>query len=148
MTKEEVALIKQSWKTLRDVNPHVIGDVFYTKLFLDAPGLKSLFTNSIHSQSEKLIGMLNVIVARLEDLEALKKDIQALALRHKNYGVKPAHYDLVGNALLWTLEKAFGLQWNEPLAKAWLKCYTVLATVMLTAVEENRYENKINTNPA
>jgi hypothetical protein len=34
------------------------------------------------------------------------------------------------------LEKAFGPQWNESLAKAWLKCYTSLATSMLIASEE------------
>ncbi|HVF97068.1 MAG TPA: globin domain-containing protein [Flavisolibacter sp.] len=135
MTKEEISLVKQSWKMVRDVPPQVIGDVFYTKLFLDAPGLRSLFTHSIGNQSEKLVGMLNVIVARLEHMDLLKKDVQALALRHQSYGVKTAHYDMVGNALLWTLEKAFGPEWNEPLAQAWLKCYTSLATVMLLATE-------------
>jgi hemoglobin-like flavoprotein len=29
-------------------------------------------------------------------------------LRHTGYGVKPDHYRLVGNALLWTLEKGLG----------------------------------------
>ena len=136
MTKEEINLVKQSWKTIRAVNPQLVGDVFYTKLFFDAPGLKPLFTQSIDSQSEKLVGMLNIIVARLEYIDLLKKDVQALALRHKAYGVRPAHYALVGNALLWTLEKAFGIEWNEPLAKAWLKCYTSLATIMMLAAEE------------
>lgn len=135
MTKEEVSLVKQSWKTLRDVPPQVIGDVFYTKLFLDAPALRPLFTHSISDQSEKLVGMLNVIVARLEHMDLLQKDVQVLALRHLSYGVKTAHYDMVGNALLWTLEKAFGPQWSESLAKAWLKCYTSLATVMLLATD-------------
>ena len=136
MTKEEIVLVQQSWRTLRDINPQIIGDVFYAKLFFDAPGLKELFHTPVPSQSEKLVGMLNMIVARLDHMNSLKKDVQALALRHKAYGVKPAHYDLVGNALLWTIEKAFGPQWNEQLAKAWLKCYTSLATIMLISSEE------------
>jgi hemoglobin-like flavoprotein len=136
MTQEEISLIKQSWRTLRNVPPQVIGDVFYTKLFLDAPGLRTLFHYPISNQSEKLIGMLNVIVARLEHMDLLKKEVHELAIRHKAYGVKASHYDLVGNALLWTLEKAFGVQWNEPLRRAWLTCYTSLATVMLLATAE------------
>lgn len=136
MTNEEVHLVKQSWRSLRQVHPHVIGDLFYARLFFDAPYLKPLFRQPVHSQSEKLIGMLNVIVAKLDCMDSLLRDVRQLALRHKRYGVKPAHYDCVGNALLWTLEKAFGAEWNEALAKAWLKCYTSLATVMLTATEE------------
>lgn len=131
MSREEINLIKQSWKSLRDVNPQVIGDVFYAKLFLDAPGLRALFGNPINSQSEKLVAMLNMIVARLDRMDILKKAIEQLAVRHKGYGVKAIHYDMVGNALLWTLEKALGTEWNESLAKAWLKCYSSLATVML-----------------
>src|SRR5215203_5919393 len=136
MTKEEIAIVQQSWKRLWDVDPQVIGDAFYAKLFFDAPGLKALFTNSMSDQSEKLVGMLNLLVARLDNMDGLKKNVQALALRHQGYGVKVSHYDLVGNALLWTLEKAFGAEWNEPMTKAWLKCYTSLATIMLLAAED------------
>lgn len=131
MTQEEINLVKQSWKALRNVPPLIIGDVFYSKLFFDAPYLKQMFRRSLDDQSEKLVGMLNLVVGRLDDVVSLTNSVQRLALRHKAYGVKPVHYDLVGNALLWTLEKAFGSDWNKPLAKAWLACYTTLATAML-----------------
>lgn len=138
MTKEEIMLVKNSWKMLRNVSPQVIGDVFYSKLFFDAPQLKAMFHQPLASQSEKLFGMLSVIISRLDSFDTLKDDIRKLALRHKAYGVKTVHYDLVGNALLWTLEKAFGADWNEELAKAWLKCYTTLATTMLISERQER----------
>ena len=34
--------------------------------------------------------------------------LEGLARRHLGYGVKDEHYDKVGEALLWTLEKGLG----------------------------------------
>ncbi|HEX2605906.1 MAG TPA: globin domain-containing protein [Flavisolibacter sp.] len=137
MTKEEIALIKRSWMQLRNIDLTIIGDVFYSKLFFDAPNLKALFHKPMTEQSEKLFGMLNLIVARLDQRELINNEIRKLALRHKNYWVKTIHYDLVGNAFLWTLAKAFGGDWNEDLSKAWLKCYTSLASQMIFVLEES-----------
>ena len=140
MTNTEISLVQASWKKLRGIQPHVIGDVFYSKLFLEAPYLKPLFKTTRPEQSVKLVSMLNVIVARLEHLDTLKNDIRQMAIRHQRYGVKTSHYDLVGLALLWTLEKGLGNDWNEPVKNAWLKCYSVLAATMIAATE-----NKLNT---
>jgi hypothetical protein len=34
LTKNETVLIKKSWDLLRKIDPIVLGDVFYSKLFL------------------------------------------------------------------------------------------------------------------
>ena len=133
MTTEDISRIKNSWKSLREIKPEIIGDVFYTKLFLESPELKPLFTGPREQQSRKLINMLNVVIARLDRLDELKDDIRKLAIRHTGYGVRPAHYDLVGAALLWTLKTALAAEWSEALEKAWVKCYSTLATTMITA---------------
>src|SRR5215213_10314211 len=64
MTQEEISRIKNSWRSLREVKPEIVGDVFYTKLFLESPELKPLFHGAMDQQSRKLINMLNVVVAR------------------------------------------------------------------------------------
>ena len=58
-----------------------------------------------------------------------------MAQRHVGYGVKPAHYKLVGNALLWTLEKGLGDDWTQDVKAAWTACYTILADTMIKSVE-------------
>ena len=136
MTTEQITMVQNSWKSLRDVRPEIIGDVFYTRLFLESPELKPLFHSSIDKQSKKLVHMLNVVVARLDRLDELIDDIRKLAVRHVSYGVKPAHYDLVGAALLWTLKTALGLDWTDALEKAWTKCYTILAGAMIAATSK------------
>ena len=80
--------------------------------------------------------MLNVIVARLDKLDELKSDIADMAKRHVRYGVKPQHYNLVGIALIWTLQKALGDEWNDETKAAWINCYTILSGTMITAASK------------
>jgi len=135
MTDEQIQLVKKSWKKFRGVNPAVVGDLFYSKLFIDNPSLRKMFPSDMEKQYEKLIDMLNAIVIRLDKLQEMSVEIQAMAQRHVGYGVKPAHYKLVGNALLWTLEKGLGDDWTEDVKAAWTACYTILADTMIKSVE-------------
>ena len=65
-----------------------------------------------------------------------RQSIADLAIRHRDYGTKPKHYASVGQALLWTLEKGLGYDWNEEVAEAWLTCYTLLSNTMIDAANE------------
>ena len=60
-------------------------------------------------------------------------DIAAMAQRHVAYGVKPAQYKKVGEALLWTLEQGLGNDYTPQVKEAWTKCYTTLANAMINA---------------
>ena len=93
-----------------------------------------MFPKNMDEQYQKLIDTLSVVVARLEQLEDLQADIAALAKRHEGYGVKPKHYPMVGEALLWTLERGLGNDWNEETAEAWKACYGALSEAMQGAV--------------
>jgi hemoglobin-like flavoprotein len=55
-----------------------------------------------------------------------------MAKRHEDYGVKPEHYNLVGNALLYTLQKGLGKQWTDEKKSAWINCYSILSGTMIT----------------
>lgn len=133
MTQHQVELVQNSWKLLRKVDPVLIGDVFYSKLFVDFPHLEHLFKTPREEQSKKLIGILAVVVSKLDHLEELTSDIEKLATRHVNYGVRPEHYTHVGSALLWTLERGLGADWNEELKEAWATCYGILSSTMIKA---------------
>ena len=87
-------------------------------------------------QYKKLMETLSVIVARLEKLDVLTNDIEAMAQRHVQYGVRPAHYKLIGNALLWTLQHGLGNDWNQETATAWVECYGILSKTMINAASK------------
>ena len=139
MTKEQIALVKKTWSIFRDIDPVLIGDVFYSKLFLDMPHLKNLFHTSKEEQSKKLVEMLTVIIGRLDNLEELTEEIKQLAIRHVQYGVKEHHYNAIGTALLWTLQQGLGRDWNEEVKDAWATCFQILSTAMINSSE---YKNR------
>lgn len=130
MTREDIVLVQQSWRYIRVIDPVILGDVFYTKLFLDSPFLRRLFPSDMELQYQKLIGMLSSIIAHLDKIETISTDVMELSMRHAGYGVKPSHYSKVGDALLWTIEKAMGKDFNPAIRNAWANCYQQLSALM------------------
>ena len=46
MTAQQVSHVKNNWKIFQVISPVLVGDVFYTKLFIDAPKLQHMFSKS------------------------------------------------------------------------------------------------------
>ncbi len=73
------------------------------------------------------------MVRGLSDLPSILPAASALAKRHVDYGAKPEHYPVVGEALLWTLARALGPRWTPEVALAWTAAYTTLSDFMIEA---------------
>ena len=131
MTNQQLKLVKQSWVLLREVNPALLGDVFYGRLFSTYPTLRAMFKGPMDSQYQKFVDMLSIIVARLDRPDTVAGQLSQLAQSHEGYGVKPEHYEPVGEALLWTLERGLGNDWNDQVRQAWIVCYESLTQAML-----------------
>src|SRR5512138_3634992 len=113
MKESDIILIKRSWRVFREMDPSVIGDAFYSKLFSYNKSLRKMFPRNMIQQYQKLMDMINTIIARLDKLDELNDEISAMARRHVQYGVRPGHYKLVGDALLWTLRQGLGNDWTS-----------------------------------
>ena len=85
------------------------------------------------ARQKKLMQILSVAVSSLDNLGALGKTVEDLGRRHAGYGVKDAHYDSVGVALLWTLEQGLGAAWTPEAAVAWKEVYGLLSGIMRNA---------------
>lgn len=131
MKPEQIKLVKKTWKILMGINPTIIGDAFYSKLFTDHPAIRKLFPSDMNQQYIKLVDMLSSIIMNLDHLESVSEEIIAMSNRHTGYGVKPAHYEMVGSALLWTLQKGLGAEWSDDIENAWIACYQSLADTMI-----------------
>jgi hemoglobin-like flavoprotein len=145
MTTQQIALVQSSWQQIKQVNPVLIGDVFYTRLFSDLPQVKHLFQTSKIEQSKKLLATLATIVNKLDRFDDLSADIQKLAIRHVHYGVQAKHYDAVGVALLWTLETTLDNDWTKELEQAWTRCYNLLAHTMINAANASQHDEAVST---
>ncbi|MBL7810055.1 MAG: hypothetical protein JNN28_19695 [Saprospiraceae bacterium] len=131
MTKAQIQRIHHSWRLLKAIDPALVGDVFYSRLFFLHPKLRGMFPKKMEEQHEKLIDMLSYMVARLDQPEQLLPEIREMGKRHQGYGVKSEHYGMVADALLWTLERGLGADWTPETAEAWKACYTLIADNML-----------------
>ena len=132
MTPEQVNLVQQSFAKVAPISEQA-AVLFYDRLFEVAPGVKAMFPADMTEQRKKLMATLAVVVGGLSNLETVLPAASALAKRHVSYGAKPEHYPVVGGALLWTLEKGLGHDWNEKIREAWRACYKMIAEIMITA---------------
>src|SRR4030095_2200191 len=139
MTNKQIDLVKSSWAIVATIDPVTVGGLFYDRLFEISPQLKHLFHNPMPEQSKKLLAMINYVIIKLDKLEDIIHEVAKLAQRHVSYGVRPDHYRIVGEALIWTLEKWLGENWNNEVKEAWCNCYQVLSSAMINAAG---YEQK------
>jgi hemoglobin-like flavoprotein len=113
----------------------MVGRMFYDRLFSIAPEVKPLFRGDIAEQSRKLMDTLALAVGMLRDMPTLVITLEGLARRHVGYGVKDEHYDKVGEALLWTLEKGLGDAFTAQVRDAWAALYVAVAKIMRDAAK-------------
>lgn len=135
MTPEQVSLVQTSFKKVAPI-ADAAADIFYDRLFEMDPALRSLFPEQMGDQKKKLMQMLATAVTNLHQVGAIVPAVQDLGRRHVAYGIKPEHYDTVGGALLYTLEKGLGEDWTPEVAAAWTDTYVLVATTMKDAAAE------------
>ena len=82
-------------------------------------------------QKRKFMSTLAVIVGSLDDNSKLITLTETLARQHDSYGIRPAHYALVGDALLWSLERGLGAGWTPDVAASWSKAYGIVSNFMI-----------------
>jgi hemoglobin-like flavoprotein len=135
MNPEQVNLVKSSFGSLLPTAEEA-GKLFYDRLFAVDPTLRPLFKGDMAEQSRSLMRMIAVAVNGLDRLETIVPAVKALGVRHAGYGVADAHYDTVGEALLWTLKQRLGESFTPEISEAWTAAYGLLAQTMQSAARE------------
>ncbi|RAI43965.1 hypothetical protein CH341_11640 [Rhodoplanes roseus] len=108
-------------------------DLFYGRLFETAPDVQPLFRGNIDEQKQKFLGTLAVIVGSLENAAVLMPAAATLARQHVDYGVSREHYPVVGEALLWSMERCLGSDWTPSVAAAWRRAYAAITDHMIAS---------------
>ena len=129
MTNEQINLVRKSFLKIGPVVEEA-AVLFYARLFELDPELRQLFNIDMLEQGHKLMQILGFAVDKLDKVEELVPTLRELGARHVDYGVKDAHYDTVGTALLWTLEKALKSGYTSETHEAWISVYDLIAESM------------------
>jgi nitric oxide dioxygenase len=132
MTRTQIALVQSTFAAVAP-QADAVAALFYSRLFDLDPSLKRLFSSDMTEQGRKLMKMLALAVNGLDRLDDLVPAVRSLGVRHAAYGVVDAHYDTVGDALLWTLEQGLGAGFTPDVREAWTSVYGALASTMKNA---------------
>ena len=76
------------------------------------------------------VAMLAALVSKLDRPRELATILEALGVRHRDYGVTARHFAPVGRALFDTLAAELGPRFDDPTRRAWIALYALAATWM------------------
>lgn len=136
MTEDQIAVLQQSFSRAARRADELV-DTFYALLFRSAPSLRAMFPEDLAAQKKKLGTALSATVRLVDRPDILVPNLKALGARHDGYGVKAAHYALVGAALIGALERVLGAEFTQEVRTAWVDAFAFIKATMLEGVVEN-----------
>lgn len=132
MTPMDRIRVQDTFEAVKPISDKAAA-LFYGRLFEIAPEMKPMFKGDMEEQGRKLMKMLAIAVAGLNDLGMLVPAVQKLGRDHIAYGVREEHFAPVGEALLWTLGQGLGSRFTPEVEESWKKVYGILADTMIAA---------------
>jgi len=129
LTMTQIELVQKTFAVVAPIADDAAA-LFYRRLFEIDPRLEPMFKGDMAEQRRKLMVMLSAAVKGLPRLDRLVPVLEDLGRRHAHYGVKDRHYETVGEALLWTLEKGLGPEFTPEVREAWTSVYGIVASTM------------------
>lgn len=136
LSDAQITLVQKTFAMVEPI-ADVAAQLFYGRLFDIDSSLREMFPEDMTEQRKKLMKTLKISVAGLRATDKILPALQSLGRRHIGYEVEDVHYEIVGQALIWTLEQGLDEAFTDEVREAWVATYTLLATVMQEAAEES-----------
>lgn len=109
---------------------------FYERLFAAHPEVRALFHRSTPGAQNKLFAQkLTALIDHIDDPQWMTRELATLATNHVSYGVTPAMYPWVGEALIATLRDACADAWSAEAERAWTEAYASLVRAILVVLD-------------
>lgn len=133
MDSEQIALVRLSFAKVAGRELEA-GRLFHKRLFEIAPETRVLFRGDLDAQAEKVMHMLGLAVGMLNNAKALAVVLESLGRRHQGYGVRDAHFEIVGEAMIWTLGEICKDDFTPQVRACWVAAYGEMAAIMKRAM--------------
>lgn len=134
MTPDQITLIRSHAARLKGIE-NDFAAAFYARLFQIAPQLRAMFPADLAQQRIKLMTAIVFAVNALDRPETLAPALHGLGARHAGYGVTPAHFAPVAQALTDTLAAALGRSFDAAAQAAWGAALAALAALMAEGMQ-------------
>ena len=136
MTPAQIALVRKSYAQVV-LNLERVAALFYQRLLELDPSVGSMFRGDPIVQRTKLGAALASLVGSLGQVDRILPALRALGRRQARMGINAEHYLLVGEALVWSLERAFRDDFTAETRRAWMAAFGFVAWAMIGVAEED-----------
>ena len=133
MTPDQISAVEES---VARVDLDRLTADFYRRAFAEDPTLSEMFTSDPAVQRVRFAAELHEIVRSMRSMDAFEPAVRALGERHRSYGVRAAHYRLMGKALMAAFAAELGDRWTPEVEEAWQLAYNLTAESMLLGAME------------
>ncbi|KAK0631732.1 globin-like protein [Immersiella caudata] len=135
-----MALTYQQSKLVRDTIPALrehgerITSIFYQNMLRDHPELNNYF-NTVNQKNGRQPRALTAVIlsfaANINHISELIPKFERMCNKHCSLGIKPEHYDIVGEYLIRAFGEVLGPAMTPPVEAAWAKAYWLLARMLI-----------------
>jgi hemoglobin-like flavoprotein len=129
MTPEDVALVVETAPLVHEDTELV--SRLYELLFERHPEVRGMFPDDMTAQVHRFVMEIEAFAVAMPDLRAVEERAAQLGARHVRYGVRPAQFPYVRDALLDVLAERLGERFSPAHRMAWARAYNLMAEIMM-----------------
>ncbi len=133
LSEKTIAIVKSTVPILKEQGESLTQH-FYKRMFSHNPEVIPLF-NSAHQmsgmQQKALAEAICAYAANIDNLEILSTAVELIAQKHSSLQIKPEHYPIVGENLLFSIQEVLGEAACDEVIKAWSEAYAFLANILI-----------------
>ncbi|XP_022782500.1 neuroglobin-like [Stylophora pistillata] len=143
LSHEQKNTLREFWKLVDPVKS-VIGKNMFKRLFECNPRVQDIFpafkslkledvinSRSLYLHVRRVMAALENALLSLNDAEVFMEYLKNLGERHKPWSVRLEHFDMIEEALIWTLKDSFPTKCTDYIAETWRELFRfITANVM------------------
>uniref|UniRef100_A0A147AXV7 Cytoglobin n=1 Tax=Fundulus heteroclitus TaxID=8078 RepID=A0A147AXV7_FUNHE len=160
-SEEQVQMIKDSWKVIRD-DIAKVGIIMFVRLFETHPECKDVFflfrdvqdlerlrTNrELRAHGLRVMSFIEKSVARLDQPERLEALAMELGKSHYHYNAPPKYYSYVGAEFTCAVQPILKERWTTEMEEAWKTMFQYVTSLMKEGYqEENARQRDLAASP-
>ncbi|XP_054652158.1 x globin [Dunckerocampus dactyliophorus] len=149
LSQDDIDMIKESWKVIRD-DIAKVGIIVFVRLFETHPECKDVFflfrdvkdlerlrtSHELRAHGLRVMSFIEKSVARLDQLERLETLAVELGKSHYHYNAPPKYYSYVGAEFISAVQPILKDRWTTELEEAWKTLFQYVTGLMKQGYEE------------
>ncbi|XP_068194968.1 x globin [Antennarius striatus] len=147
--EEQIHMIKESWKVIRD-DIAKVGIIMFVRLFETHPECKDVFflfrdvedleglrsSRELRAHGLRVMSFIEKCVARLDQQERLEALAVELGKSHYHYNAPPKYYSYVGAEFICAVQPILKDGWTAELEEAWKTLFVYVTSLMRRGYQE------------